>query len=332
MRGMIGRRLSDERGQTLVFFVVSLTALVALLGFVLNVGAWVATSHRLQNTADAAALAAVQSGTMGNVDDGWAQLTPDVSLPATTPPNTVTITATHEAPVFGAGLFGLAGFDQRATATAQAVAPASLPNPPFSNSAYITPIVVNACIFSGSCAGGQVVSNCFTPPEGCRLNLDTDDRVGSLFGIADISSGATIRRSTFRRWMQCGACAPGPVSGQTASAPLTVGTSGAQALNGMNSTLGKTLIFPVFDNFDATAGTYDIVGFAAFVVGNAQGGVGAFDGTTNWQPQPAMAACKPDCKLIYGYFLSNYTLPTRFVTNAGSSSQDFGVRAIGLTS
>jgi hypothetical protein len=327
MRAIVRRRLGDERGQTLVFFVVSLTALVALLGFVLNVGAWVATSHKLQNAADAAALAAVQSGTTTSVDDGWADLSgaPPAGSP---PPNSVTITATHEAPLFGAGLFGIGTFNQTATATAQAIAPATLPNPPFNNSAYITPIVVNACIFTGSCPGGQLVSNCYSPPAGCRLNLDTDDRIGSLFGIAQISSSATIRRNTFRRWMQCNSCAPGPIDGQSSAPVLTVGTSGNQALNGMNSTVGKTLILPVFDSFDGTSGTYNIVGFSAFVVDNNQ----LFDGATNWQQQPAGATCKPNCKLIDGYFLTNYTLPTRFVTNGGSASQDFGVRAIGLTS
>jgi hypothetical protein len=264
------------------------------------------------------------------VNDGWAQLTPDVSLPTSPPPSAVTITATHEAPIIGGALFNIGPFQQTATATAQVVLPTALPNPPFTNSAYITPIVVNECIFAGNCFGGQVTSTCFSSP-GCHLNLDTDNRPNSLFGIAVISPGSSIGRSTFRRWMQCAGCAPGPI-GTQATGPLSRGTSGSQALTGMNSTVGKTLIFPVFDNFDGT--NYNIVGFSAFVVTTSSfwytpGGSGT-PPTGNWQPQSA--ACAPDCKVIDGYFLTNYTLPTRLVSNGGSGSQDFGVRAIALTS
>ena len=49
-----------------------LTVFVLLLAFVVDVGGWLGTQHRLQTVADATALSAIQLGSTGPVDDGWA--------------------------------------------------------------------------------------------------------------------------------------------------------------------------------------------------------------------------------------------------------------------
>jgi hypothetical protein len=249
----------------------------------------------------------------------------------------VTITATHPAPILFAGVAGIPAFDQTVTVTAEAAPASTLTNStlravvgtPGGSAPYVTPIVVNQCIFGGNpCPGGFLSTDCFNSTLGCDLNFDATDRGGSLFGIANIS-GVGVTIGTFSRWMRCAACAPGTFSANWTSAPLTPGISTTGAVNAMNLTIGKTLIFPVFDGFSGT--TYDIVGFSAFIVTTTQ-----FVATSpplgppaNWQADAA--ACRPTCKVIHGYF-TNYSLPASFpLGNIPAGQPDYGVREIGLT-
>lgn len=345
MTDRLWHTLRAEGGQTILMFVIVLTVLVILLAFVVDIGGWLGTQHRLQTVADAAALSAVQSGQTASVDDGWATIAVPNVTPSNVPglPTAVTVTATHPAPIIFSGVAGIQPFDQTATATAEAAPASTLTNStltrvvgaPGGTAPYVTPVVVNQCIFSGppclSAPPGFLASDCFISSTGCDLNFDATDRGGSLFGIANISNVVPGNR-TFSSWMRCASCAPGTFAANSPSGPLTPGTSGARAVNAMNQTIGKTLIFPVFDSFSGT--TYDIVGFSAFVVTTTQ-----FVATSplngppaNWQTDSAL--CTPTCKVIHGYF-TNYSLPASSPVGVGSISgsglQDFGVREIGLT-
>src|SRR6478736_1151605 len=53
-------RLSDERGQVIVFVVIAFVVLTAMVGVVIDVGYAYRTQRNLQATADAAALAGAQ--------------------------------------------------------------------------------------------------------------------------------------------------------------------------------------------------------------------------------------------------------------------------------
>src|SRR4030081_3705147 len=115
MTDRLDQRVREEHGQTLVLFVVLLTGLVVLLAFVVDVGAWLGTKHRLQSVADAAALAAIQSGPVGPaIDDGWASLAYD-HPPGTPPLDLFTVTATRAAPILFGGGVGIGGFTQNVT-------------------------------------------------------------------------------------------------------------------------------------------------------------------------------------------------------------------------
>ena len=60
---MIARTSSlarDERGQSIVLFVISFTALMGLLALVVNLGFWYQRQRQLQTVADAAAMDAAQ--------------------------------------------------------------------------------------------------------------------------------------------------------------------------------------------------------------------------------------------------------------------------------
>ena len=332
MTGSLTVAFRKERGQTLVLFVVLLTGLVVLLAFVVDVGAWLGTKHKLQSVADAAALAAIQSGPVGPaIDDGWASLAYD-HAPGTAPLDSFTVTATRAAPIILGGLAGIPGFTEKVTATAKAVPVSSLDNsdltrivsPDSSTPPYIAPLVVNECVLELSCPSGST-SACFGPP-GCDLNFDATDTNtagSSLFGLADIAcagcASSSAPRSRFRRWVTCGSCYVGAIQTGTVFPILTRGVSNnpaRAAMTNLATTVPPTnLVLPVF----RSNSVFTIVGFSRFVLTN----VGP------WTSQGANG-CTTRCKVITGYF-TNYTLPASFSNNAGAGLTDFGIRAIGLT-
>jgi len=335
-------RVDDERGQVLVVFVLFLTGLVVLLAFSIDVGAWLSTHRKLQSIADAAALAAVQQGSYGSTLDAQATLDPpDGTWNAQSPPDAVTVTARRPAPLLFGGVAGITALTESASATAQALPPTTLANSDLTQVSgagippWITPIVVNECIFESSCpVPGFDSSACFTPP-GCELDFDSADaasRNDSLFGIANVTN-APVDPSTFPDWMTAGSCATDTtcesarVSAGADVPSLRRGTAQPAAVSAMNSTLGKTLLLPVFSVYDSVAG-YHLVGFSAFVVTTL-----SFDGTPpsgNWQFNNE-TVCGTSCKQLQGYF-TQYTLPASPYGPVASSGQpDFGVRAIGLT-
>ncbi len=60
MSARVRALLREERGQSLVFFVLTMTALFGMLALVVNVGTWLQAQRQAQVVADTAALAAAQ--------------------------------------------------------------------------------------------------------------------------------------------------------------------------------------------------------------------------------------------------------------------------------
>jgi len=75
--------MRDERGQSLILFVLSFTALMGLLALVVNVGYWYQKQRQLQTVADATALQAGQSD-----HDTFANIAADAPQAATNMANT----------------------------------------------------------------------------------------------------------------------------------------------------------------------------------------------------------------------------------------------------
>ena len=333
MRASLNDALHAEQGQTLVLFVAILTGLVVLLAFVVDVGAWLGTKHRLQSVADSAAVAAVQTGQVGPaIDDGWAKLGPDLtSLNPAAPPDSFTVTATHDAPIIFGGLAGITGFTETVSATARAEPASSLNNMDLMNVAtadasrppYIPPIVVNECVFSLTCS--STTAACFGAAPGCELDFDSSDPGGSFMGLANIScpdpTGAcSPPPSRFSEWVTCATCFVGPLQTGTGFPILSSGVSSPAAVAAMESLAASVppsnLMLPVF-TWDSTRSLYAIVGFSRLVL----------TGLVVWQAESP--ACAPRCKAITGYF-ENYNLPASF-PGSGGSGPDYGVRKIGLT-
>ena len=317
-----------------MMFVVLLSGLLVLLALVVDVGAWLGTKRKLQSVADAAALSAAQTGQVApTIDDGWAQLDVEAD-PATSPPDTVTVTATRDAPIIFSELGGVGGFKVQVTATAGAKSLARFGNEPLMSispappaSPYLIPIAVNKCIFDQTCSSGPTTA-CFDSTQGCPLNYDSNDPNGSLFGIANIcSSGSSgcdptdpANSQNFQNWVQCSPCEADAVAVGTSLPAMQKGV-GDEAAPAVRSLVGKTIVVPVFDPAQST---YTVVGFAALQV----------TGIDNWQTEnpnyPCVINNTHDCKVIRGYF-TNYTLPSSF-SASGTADRDYGVRAIGLTS
>jgi Flp pilus assembly protein TadG len=325
-------RTRDERGQTLVMFVVFLAGLIVLFAFVIDVGAWLGTHRKLQSVADSAALATVQTGAVGPaIDDGWAT----IALPTVTYNNSPTlpqlvesavVTASRSAPIILGGVAGISGITERATASAQAEAVTTLgngelakvaPAPP--TSPYIAPLAVNACVFGALTCTNPPSSPC-VPPGGCDLSYDPSDRPGSLLGIANIcpqgSAGCDpsdpANSSNFQNWVTCNPCELDSITVPATFDPMTQGI-GDEANPAVKQLVGREIVVPVFDPTQLPV--YTVVGFAALHV----------TAVNHWGTE---GTCSPYCKVITGYF-SDYTLPASF--GGTTTAQDFGVRAIGLT-
>ena len=57
MRRLVLRLLREEHGQTIILFVMSVSTLMAMVGFVLDVGYLYVNQRHVQNVVDAASLA-----------------------------------------------------------------------------------------------------------------------------------------------------------------------------------------------------------------------------------------------------------------------------------
>jgi len=316
MNAPLLQRHRDESGQALVLFVVSLAVLMGLVALVVDVGAWVGTHQRLQNMADAAALAAVEQPPPVDTSAITAGTSATVTLNTSNPnatglPTTASATASDAAPVVFGAAVGIASFNESATATAQSLPLSAVSNsdlvtnianvPPATAPPFVAPIVVNQCVFAQTCAcifatdcANQNLPNCFDPSVGCDLSFDATDKNDSLFGIANIIGQASPPNGTFANWMRCRPnagltrCAGGTAGTQILAVqsqpPLSNGTSGNGAVGAMNTTRENTLILPVFSGYQPLpANVYTLVGFSAFVVTTP-----TFTGTAgsgNWQTE-----------------------------------------------
>jgi hypothetical protein len=126
------KRLSNERGQSMVLTLVFVTVLIGIAGAVIDVGSWYHADRQMQATADASALAGAQElphspGTaltqaldyadrnQGGVTSG------DVVFGGTIPNSTINVTARKPAEGVFTKLLGINSVTVRATATARAV-------------------------------------------------------------------------------------------------------------------------------------------------------------------------------------------------------------------
>src|SRR5690348_7572546 len=133
-------RLSDERGQVILFVIIAFIVLTALVGVVVDVGYAYRTQRNLQSAADAAALAGAQelpdstmansmatqygASSSGNNKINGVASTETVTtacittIPGCSPVNSVTVSETANVPTFFSRILGFNSFKIKVKATA----------------------------------------------------------------------------------------------------------------------------------------------------------------------------------------------------------------------
>ncbi len=321
------RRLREEEAQSLVLVISVMFFAMLLVGLVVTIGSWLEVQRKVQSVADAAALAGVQElhGGCASCGNGAAAAASQyasknspsglVKLDTVDVPqsdNYSTIEVKASAPLSALSpVLSLTGL-KRATAAAsaevqppQTLSNSELGGPP---EPYITPLVISQRIMQDC-----LQSNCFDTSEPA---LSIGDGLGVFCATSCPVTGrgrGSGRRSAAAKiagWITGGV--PGTYPRSVDGAP-----DGAVASNRVADALrnveGRTLILPVFSNFDGRS--YDLSGFAAFVID--PGGVSWDNGTCNG------GGCR-----LYGHF-TTYTTSGTLSPSGGTT--DYGVRVLGLT-
>jgi hypothetical protein len=226
-----------------------------------------------------------------------------------------------------------------AAATARIGAAASLDNASLratSPGYTVGPLLVNLNQFT-ACTG-----SCFQSPGTlATLRFQTADRNGSGLGIAVPAAYAPSAGNpdppAFENWVHCYAPCDDAAFGTASDYPALDGTNtdiaSPGAIAAISSLIGRTLLLPVFNHFDAATDRYHIVGFATFQV----------TAPPHWEPDnigcwPDIATNDPstdNCKYISGTF-THYTAPGTFTPGTcdlvSGQNCDFGVEQFALTS
>lgn len=301
------RRLRDTRGQTVILTVVFMTALLAMSGFVLDVGSWYRAHRAAQATADASALAAAQALPYDRVEakslaleygdengGGVASVTFSQKFVAD---DTVTVKVEREAPGLFARIFGIGSVSVGAKAVARATAPAA--------AQYVAPIVVN--IEHELLPGGLGCDPLSCEPvfnQETELDLHNLHKPGSgdaagAFGLIDLAGGkGSVGASELAAWMQ---------QGYTEAMPLGIYNSVPSVMFNSNEfrkaldlRLNSEILIPIYDGLKKSGSTaeYNIIGWIGFVPTAFTGGgdngkvIGHFTRVV-WQGIAATSANQP---------------------------------------
>jgi hypothetical protein len=295
---LVRRLARDDRGQSLVLAVVCLFTLVLLLGLVIDVGAWLHAQRRAQSVADAAALAGAQELPFDQVRAAavartYSENNWSGAQPALSFPDgsTIQVDVSHDAPGLFAPLAGIAGVTVHAHASARVAPPPSVE--------AVAPL-------------GLSCENCgWEPGSSARLSWRPGNRAVQTngFGALRLSGG------DFETLMTCD---PRQPTGGNCSRTVGQGSigrdssvSGEDFRSALSSVRGAPRLVSIYD--DASRTSFHVIGWALFVVNDVDVTRNRFNQITRID--------------VDGHFTSFLVDSNKL---AQPSSQDFGVRAIGL--
>lgn len=302
------RLLRADRGQTIGFVALSLTALVGMTAFVLDVGAWFRADRQMQTVADAAALAGAhalpESPSQATAlaqqyitkNDGPATKTITISS-GTVTNDTITVRVTDSVDGFFSRVFKIDVVTVGAQASARASKPGSL--------RWVAPIVVNQKHKMLSCTPAPCSDDTVLDYSDPLKGSGGPTAAGS-FGFIDLGSPTGNGDADLRDQIENGYDGDmklGKYSSRT-------GNSFSALESAFEARIGDELLFPVYSTIvkNGTIAEYTIVGWVGFVLTGY-----SFNGESN---------------KIYGHF-------TRVVWDGlpaeGKGGSDFGVRVISLT-
>ena len=304
-----------DRGQALVLAVLLTTALFGVAALVIDGGSWFAAQRQLQRTADAATLAGAQdlpntsvaatsANTYANLNSsGLNTWSPNFSADS----STITVNLSKQAPGIFAKALGITSVTVHAHASAQVGTPGQIMN--------AIPIAVRT---SAACASSS--TGCFNVMRTLTFDDSSTTAFGSntAFGLLNLDGSSTnpatcsgtVGQSTQAGWMTGGY--PGVLSvNRSYGATSGQRTAIQQALN---ASLGKPLLFPVFDTADASwcnAGGFHVIAWAAFIVDQAIP-------NSEWNPS---------FKQLHGHFIESIVHDVDSVPGLTG----FGVKVVKLT-
>lgn len=255
----------NQDGQAVVLMVISLAVLTGMAALVLDVGMWMRTDRRLQQTADAAALAGAQmlpadpaaasstALTYANKNGGDV-LSADVVVTSTfTSNDTISVTARKTESGIFSKVLGINSANIKADAKARVDSP--------QQARYVAPMVV-------SC-DHPLIQNCngnHTPTFGQQTTMDFDPMgAPGAYGMLNLTNdNGTPGSSDEAEWILHGFDKYLDI-GMYRSDPGAKFSS--QNVNGaLDARIGTVLLFPVFKTLDGTGqnAEYQIIGWIGF--------------------------------------------------------------------
>jgi Flp pilus assembly protein TadG len=272
-------RLRSRRGQVLALTAVGLVGICGIAGFAIDVSTWYQAQNKQQAIADAAATAGIAwlpSNPSQATSDAQAYAAKNGGSSGNTtvtystkylPNDTMTVTTHTTAPTYFLKVLGRDSVDVSATAVARAEAVTS---------------VYGAMPFTVSKTQPQL-SDSGCPCFGQQTTLQLGKSGSGGFAILDIDgSQGNVQNSTLASWI---------VNGCTCSttAPVWIyvnpgnSYSSGAVQTAMNSVIGKTMLFPVYDTIQGTGSNaqYHIIAFSAFQISsyNFSGNNGTITGS-----------------------------------------------------
>jgi Flp pilus assembly protein TadG len=255
----------NQDGQAVVLMVISLAVLTGMAALVLDVGIWMRTDRRLQQTADAAALAgaqmlpkdpaAAQSTALAYANkNGGSVLSADIVVTSTfTSNDTISVRAKKTESGIFSKVLGVNSANIKSDAKARVDSP--------QQARYVAPMVV-------SC-NHPLIQNCngnHTPTFNQTTTLDFDPMgAPGAFGMLNLDGGqGTPGSSEEGDWILHGFDKYLGI-GKYRSDPGAKFSS--QNVNGaLDARVGTVLLFPVFKTLDGTGqnAQYDIIGWIGF--------------------------------------------------------------------
>jgi Flp pilus assembly protein TadG len=257
-------RRKNESGQAIVMLAISLTVIMGMAALVLDVGSWFRTDRRLQQTADAAALAGAQMlpnpGQATSTalhyanENGGNVIGSDIEVSTTfTTNDTIRVKAQKDDPGFFSKIFGLDSTTIHAQAKARTDSPLQ--------ARYVAPMVV-------SC-NHPLIQNCNgnnTPTFETQTTMDYDPMgAPGAYGMLNLSNGnGTPGTSEEAEWILRG-FDKYLDTGDYRSDPGAKFSS-TNIRDALEARKGTVLLFPVFRVLNGTGqnAVYEIIGWIGF--------------------------------------------------------------------
>ena len=307
-------RLKSERGAISVLVALMMVMLLGFAAIAVDVSAVYAKKQRLQNGADAAALAIAQdcaSGACGTpqvtaqtlvASNLTGSVTTVLAPTFTSSPNQVTVSASTINSDLFAPVLGISQTTVKATATAGWGQPVA--------GTTVLPLAFSWCAFKAQTGGGlpsgtTVRTILFTKTDGTSCTGPSGNAVPGGFAWIKPNAGT------------CQATTSVTPTGQTPSDTGNSVPAGCSPAD-MAALLGKTVLLPLYDNAGGTGNNawYHIYGYVAFQL------TGYFFAGQYKSPIPP---CSGNSRCVSGYFTKFVDLSQAFTYGVGNPNLGFSL-------